>query len=438
MPDQLWSLEEIKNNFRQLQGEDVNPQRRGYLFEKLILSVLGVVGLAPRASYRPKGEQVDGSFFWHGQTFLFEAKWVKEPVHAADIYSFKGKVDGKFHTTSGIFISFSGFSTDIADVLAHGKTLNILLFDEEDVKLLFNGQISFIELLEFKLRHAGETGVINARFELKVEAKAIANDVPTRIVKLDPGSEIKNKLEERGTTGFIDFLIFVEGNSDVAVAHNMIKSLGLNNLSFKVEILNGVMGFRQLPALMNEFSSYSNTRGIIAMFDNDAQDQVEDIAKLVEEQLSQASIPFRPLVLFLDSKLKSELLDGELSLQQITDIEVTKVLKEFLIDLMVKDYDPFDINVEGIVNSYMDDLAWDVDDGTLTGTDSDHGFPFSIENFDDLIESLNDEVGNAANGSWPIDVLKESDFDWRDEIREVLLKNYANKFSDIGWDVDEL
>ncbi|QRR00861.1 restriction endonuclease [Dyadobacter sandarakinus] len=437
MADKFWSLDEVKYNFQELQENNVKPQHRGYLFEKLILSVLQVDKLDPRTSYRPKGEQVDGSFFWQGQTFLFEAKWVGSPVPASDVYAFKGKVDGKFHTTSGIFISFSGFSDDIISVLGHGKELNVLLFDDKDVQLLFEGEISFIELLRFKLRQAGDTGVINARYELKEEAKLIANDKPIRIVEFPLDENSEDEPNERGAHRLIDFLIFVEGQSDIKMAHNLVTLLGVNNLSYKIEVLDGVGRFRQLPALMNEFSIYSNTRGVIAMFDNDVQDQVEGIVEFVEDQLLKASIPFRPLILFIDSTLKNKLLTGRLNPDQISSIKVAQVLREFLTNLMYDDYDPFDLNIEGIVNSYMDDLEWDEDGNTLIGTDADYGHPFTIENSDDLIDQLNEEVGNVANGSWPIDVLKETDFDWQDEIREILIKNYKSKFSKIGWDVDE-
>lgn len=437
MADKFWSLDEVKYHFRELQSSNVKPQHRGYLFEKLISSVLQLDNLDPRTSYRPKGEQVDGSFFWQGQTFLFEAKWVQLPVPASDIYAFKGKVDGKFHTTSGIFISFNGFSDDIISVLGHGKELNVLLFDDKDVQLVFDGKISFIELLRFKLRQAGDTGVINARYELKEEAKVIANDKPIRIVELASDDNSEDELNERGALRLIDFLVFVEGRNDVKMAHNIIKLSGVNNLSYRIEVLNGVGRFRQLPALMNEFSIYSNTRGVIAMFDSDVQDQVEGIVEFVEDQLIQASIPFRPLVLFIDYKLKNMLQEGKLNPHQIFNIEVAQVLRDFLTNLTYDDYDPLDLNIEGIVNSYMDDLEWDKDEKTLIGTDNDYGHPFTIEDFDDLIEQLNEEVGNVANGSWPIDILKEADFDWQDEIREILIKNYKKKFSDIGWDVDE-
>jgi len=48
---------------------------------------------------------------------------------ASSIYSFKGKVDGKFHTSSGIFISISGYSEDAPEALLRFlKEKNLTIF----------------------------------------------------------------------------------------------------------------------------------------------------------------------------------------------------------------------------------------------------------------------------------------------------------------------
>ena len=67
--------DEIKEKFNNLiSDKSISPQKRGFEFEKLITSKLHNEGLEPKASYKPKGEQIDGSFFWNGSTFLLEAK----------------------------------------------------------------------------------------------------------------------------------------------------------------------------------------------------------------------------------------------------------------------------------------------------------------------------------------------------------------------------
>jgi len=71
-----YSKLELKSTYEDLitNKEKISPQKRGYMFERLLYSILFHEKLEPLASYNIKGEQVDGSFFWNGQTFLLEAK----------------------------------------------------------------------------------------------------------------------------------------------------------------------------------------------------------------------------------------------------------------------------------------------------------------------------------------------------------------------------
>ena len=131
---------------------------RGYELEKLLYSIFFNEQLKPATGYKPTGEQVDGNFWYQHLPFLFEAKWHKDPIEASQLYSFKGKVDGKFHLTSGIFISMSGFSKDAPDALRIGKTSNVLLFDGEDMDQVFIGKKTFTEILTYKIEKAAFYG----------------------------------------------------------------------------------------------------------------------------------------------------------------------------------------------------------------------------------------------------------------------------------------
>jgi hypothetical protein len=44
-------------------------------FEGFLNELFAGFGLAPRGAFRLVGEQIDGSFRLHGQTYLVEAKW---------------------------------------------------------------------------------------------------------------------------------------------------------------------------------------------------------------------------------------------------------------------------------------------------------------------------------------------------------------------------
>jgi hypothetical protein len=113
----------------------LSPQRRGYCFEALLYDLCDTEDLEPRSSYKPDGEQIDGSFVVDGRAFLLEAKWyAKADVAASGIYSFKGKVDGKLVGKIGLFLAMGrGFSADAVDALARGRDVNVLLADDDDL-----------------------------------------------------------------------------------------------------------------------------------------------------------------------------------------------------------------------------------------------------------------------------------------------------------------
>jgi hypothetical protein len=145
-------------------AENLEPRPRGKEFEKIIGLMLSNENIRHSLSYRPEGEEINGAFIWNTHTFLVEAKWHKEPMPASAIYAFKGKVDGKFSGTRGIFISMLGFSEECQKAVAHGKELNILLFDRDDIEDIVGSQaiegVAFTKVLTEKLFAASQTGRI--------------------------------------------------------------------------------------------------------------------------------------------------------------------------------------------------------------------------------------------------------------------------------------
>lgn len=131
---------------------------RGREFEKILSGMFREAGLQPRLGYRPKGEEVDGSFWTHNRTMLLEAKWTGDPHPASSLYQFRGKVEGKLAGTLGLFVSMAGFSPDAVDALIAGKELNLILMDGEDVRTIVDGKMNIVEALQRKLRAAGDSG----------------------------------------------------------------------------------------------------------------------------------------------------------------------------------------------------------------------------------------------------------------------------------------
>ncbi|QWP77470.1 restriction endonuclease [Lysobacter sp. K5869] len=132
------------------------PHPRGYAFEKFLSELFSVYELAPRASFRIVGEQIDGSFRLDHETYLLEAKWVNAPVGAQDLYAFTGKVQNKATWARGVFISNSGFSSE--GLIAYGKRNPVVCIDGFDLNEMLRRRLPFDDVLRAKVRRAAETG----------------------------------------------------------------------------------------------------------------------------------------------------------------------------------------------------------------------------------------------------------------------------------------
>ncbi len=133
-------------------------QQRGRTFERVLKRIFSHEDMEPRASMRPSGEEIDGSFAMGDRFFLLEAKWHANPIPASSLYAFKGKVDGKLIGTIGAFFSMSDYSTEAVDALLYGKELNLILFGKNDLLLIEDGKISMRDAMRVKLRYAVDYG----------------------------------------------------------------------------------------------------------------------------------------------------------------------------------------------------------------------------------------------------------------------------------------
>ncbi|MFI9326925.1 restriction endonuclease [Kitasatospora sp. NPDC052868] len=206
---ELDDLTDLKNG--------ITPQTRGRKFERWLRELLSEGNLEPRTAYRPKGEEIDGSFVHRDRTYLLEAKWLADEVPASTIYQFKGKVDGKLVGTIGVFISMSGFSTDSVEALRVGKELNIILFDRRDIEAAL--AYGFATVLAFKLRAAADQGDLFIPYISPVE-RGIAT-------------------------------IVVEGRSDEIVVRMVAETLrksGIEVRELEVIVAQGAMGLAPIAA----------------------------------------------------------------------------------------------------------------------------------------------------------------------------------------------
>ena len=145
---------------RLLAIRDLEPQRRGYDFERFLTDVFDAFHLRPREPFRLLGEQIDGSFELGQETYLLEAKWLNRKVGAAELHTFQGKVDQKASWARGLFISFQGFTDEGLHAFGRGK--RVIGIEGKDLYEALDRGIGVDRLIARKVRHAAETGAVFA------------------------------------------------------------------------------------------------------------------------------------------------------------------------------------------------------------------------------------------------------------------------------------
>ena len=141
---------------RLLQDSKLDPQPRGYAFEKFLTGMFDLYGLSARASFRLEGEQLDGSFVLENDVYLLEAKWTNALLDAATLRSFNAKVEDKAKWSRGLLLSYSGFSPEGLSAFGRGKS--VIYMDGRDLHDILSRQIDFATVLARKVRRAAETG----------------------------------------------------------------------------------------------------------------------------------------------------------------------------------------------------------------------------------------------------------------------------------------
>ncbi|WP_127132985.1 restriction endonuclease [Pseudoflavitalea rhizosphaerae] len=154
-------LGELKKQFLQL-AISTDAQNRGFSLEKLLNELFHLFDMLPKAAFRIRGEQIDGSFTFDNDDYILEAKWQKTQINAGDLYKFGGKISGKLKNTLGLFISLDGYSSECTET---GSSIvkSMILMDGQDLMMVFDGRIRLNEMIFIKRRHASDTGEIYYR-----------------------------------------------------------------------------------------------------------------------------------------------------------------------------------------------------------------------------------------------------------------------------------
>ena len=142
---------------RFLDVSTMDPQARGYAFEKFLKDAFDTFGMSARAAFRLTGEQIDGSFLLGEQTYLLEARWRNAKVDVETLRAFNAKVEDKASWSRGLIISQSGFTPD--GLYAFGRGKSVVCMDGLDLYEVLSRRLDLAQVIGLKVRRAAETGL---------------------------------------------------------------------------------------------------------------------------------------------------------------------------------------------------------------------------------------------------------------------------------------
>lgn len=151
LADELATLRDRFN----LLATNKDLQKRGFELERFLYDLFLLYELEPKGSFKNYGEQIDGSFTFHGTDYLLEAKW-KRQVDRSDLATFCYKVETKFKTAVGLLVTIDGVTSEAISP----DFKSIIIMDGFDIITVLEGRISLTDLLFKKRRKASETGKI--------------------------------------------------------------------------------------------------------------------------------------------------------------------------------------------------------------------------------------------------------------------------------------
>jgi hypothetical protein len=120
-------LAQIRSLFQSVAANQGNPQKRGAELEAVRKELFDLFDLDPRASFRIKGEQIDGAFTLDGTDYLFEAKWERDPLDRTALDEFVSKIGRKLDNTLGLLLSLSGFTANAVDKYSDRRATLLLM-----------------------------------------------------------------------------------------------------------------------------------------------------------------------------------------------------------------------------------------------------------------------------------------------------------------------
>lgn len=186
-----------------------NAQERGRQFETLVRAVFKAWGMLVRGSYHTgdnRSEQIDGVVQVEDRYALLEVKWEKANLAASELFSFLGKVEGKFTGTIGVFVSRNELTSNFLTALRAGRRQCIIVIHGQDVDDLFAPTFDLADYLAKHVLHVCMDNLCHLSTEkfkskLKVaEAKKKAAAAGGDAVE----DRIKECLRKKGTKNIVN------------------------------------------------------------------------------------------------------------------------------------------------------------------------------------------------------------------------------------------
>ena len=143
----------LEAEFLALTNMNETPHQRGYAFERFLKRWSDTWGLDAHASFRTKGEQIDGSFQHDGATYLVEAKWQNRQIDAAMLHGFQGKLLERPDWTRGLYVSYGGFTGDSFGAFTARR---LIMVDGADIYFALNRRLDLAEVIRKKARYHAE------------------------------------------------------------------------------------------------------------------------------------------------------------------------------------------------------------------------------------------------------------------------------------------
>ncbi len=146
--------EKALEHIGELLRDSVSPQFRGRQLEVVLHGVLVAERLSPTGNILNPGEELDRGFVLGDHHYLVECKWEKDSIGLPPVTLFMSRVRKKAEGTFGIFLSMSGFVSDINSKAHTGERLNCIGLSFEHFMAVLEGRTTWSDVVRYARREA--------------------------------------------------------------------------------------------------------------------------------------------------------------------------------------------------------------------------------------------------------------------------------------------